>query len=143
MKKISKLITTGLITLTLIIFAGIVGIVIFNNSDKNSLPILEAKITSDNNSGNEIINIYSNGKIKRINSSSGKDFIKPIEVAPQTFDDNTVHITINQRQLKRNKQALSDPIWIKIINYLAKNSQHSIAILNLYKLDDEYYFFLL
>ena len=91
--------------------------------------------------------IYNNGKIRKDSSTKGQ-FVKAIEVDPQIFHDHTdkknnfTYLTLDKAELNRDQRISSNPTFIKIINNLVKQSKHLIVILNLFKLDNEYYAFI-
>lgn len=136
----------------LIIYCAIICVVLvallwLKHVDNSANAILEAKVTSDNDSGTTFATIYDNGKVKKSNSGKSKSFVKAIEVDPQVFKEHTdkkdtIYLTVNEKVLKKNKKVTSDDTWTKLVKLVAKRSKHSIINLNLFKLGDDYYAFL-
>lgn len=129
------------------IFISVVVVLIFKNVNDTSKIILDAKVASDDNHEIAFVNIYDNGKIVKCSSLKNRNFVRPIEVDPQVFEDhtstnNSTYLTVNKKLLNKNKAVSSDPTWIRLIKNLAKRSKHLIAILSLFKLDHEYYIFI-
>lgn len=125
----------------------ITGVLIFKNVTDTSKIILDAKVASDDNHEIAFVNIYDNGKIVKCSSLKNRNFVRPIEVDPQVFEDhtstnNSTYLTVNKKLLNKNKAVSSDPTWIRLIKNLAKRSKYLIAILSLFKLDHEYYIFI-
>ncbi|WP_257965266.1 hypothetical protein [Lactobacillus crispatus] len=104
-------------------------------------------MTSDNGGNFSCLKIYTNKKLRKAPSVKGR-FIKAIEVDPQIFHDhadkknNFTYLTLDKAELNRDQRISSNPTFIKIINNLVKQSKHLIVILNLFKLDNEYYAFI-
>ena len=122
-------------------------LLLLKHVDNSASAILEAKITADDDSGTSFATIYDNGKVEKSRSSQNKKFVKPIEVDPQVFVEHTdkknnIYLTVNEKALRKNKQVSSDENWVKLTKLIAKRSKHAIAILNLFKLGDDYYAFL-
>lgn len=129
------------------IFISVVVVLIFKNVNDTSKIILDAKVASDDNHEIAFVNVYDNGKIVKCSSLKNRNFVRPIEVDPQVFEDhtstnNSTYLTVNKKLLNKNKAISSDPTWIRLIKNLAKRSKHLIAILSLFKLDHEYYIFI-
>ena len=129
------------------IFISVVVVLIFKNVNDTSKIILDAKVASDDNHEIAFVNVYDNGKIVKCSSLKNRNFVRPIEVDPQVFEDhtstnNSTYLTVNKKLLNKNKAVSSDPTWIRLIKNLAKRSKHLIAILSLFKLDHEYYIFI-
>ena len=125
----------------------ITGVLIFKNVNDTSKIILDAKVASDDNHEIAFVNVYDNGKIVKCSSLKNRNFVRPIEVDPQVFEDhtstnNSTYLTVNKKLLNKNKAISSDPTWIRLIKNLAKRSKYLIAILSLFKLDHEYYIFI-
>ena len=140
-KKIATIIS-GLIVILLL-----GTLLLLKHVDNSASAILEAKITADDDSGTSFATIYDNGKVEKSRSSQNKKFVKPIEVDPQVFVEHTdkknnIYLTVNEKALRKNKQVSSDENWVKLTKLIAKRSKHAIAILNLFKLGDDYYAFL-
>ena len=136
------------VIITVFIIIVIMGLVCLHNQySSNSSPILEAKVTSDNGGNFSCLKIYTNKKLRKAPSVKGR-FIKAIEVDPQIFHDHTdkknnfTYLTLDKAELNREQRISSNPTFIKIINNLVKQSKHLIVILNLFKLDNEYYAFI-
>ena len=131
----------------LVVVVLITGVLILKNVNNTSKIILDAKVASDDNHEIAFVNIYDNGKIVKCSSLKNRNFVRPIEVDPQVFEDhtstnNSTYLTVNKKLLNKNKAVSSDPTWIRLIKNLAKRSKHLIAILSLFKLDHEYYIFI-
>ncbi|WP_260319539.1 hypothetical protein [Lactobacillus helveticus] len=131
----------------LVVVVLITGVLIFKNVNNTSKIILDAKVADDNYESIAFVNIYDNGKIVKCSSLKNRNFVRPIEVDPQVFEDhtstnNSTYLTVNKKLLNKNKAVSSDPTWIRLIKNLAKRSKYLIAILSLFKLDHEYYIFI-
>ena len=129
------------------IFISVVVVLIFKNVNDTSKIILDAKVASDDNHEIAFVNVYDNGKIVKCSSLKNRNFVRPIEVDPQVFEDhtstnNSTYLTVNKKLLNKNKAVSSDPTWIRLIKKLARRSKHLIAVLSLFKLDHEYYIFI-
>lgn len=136
------------VIITALILSMIMGLVYLHNQySSNSSPILEAKVTSDNGGNSSFFRMYNDGKIRKAPSTKGQ-FIKAIEVDPQIFHDysdkenNSTYLTLDKAKLNKNQLISSDPTFVRIINNLVKQSKHLIVILNLFKIDHEYYAFI-
>ena len=51
-------------------------------------------------------------------------------------------MTLNKAKLNKDHQISSDPTFVKMISNLVKQSRYLIVILNLFKIDHEYYAFI-
>lgn len=127
----------------------LVGVLAFYKyKSDHSQAILQAEVASDNNSKKSFIKIYSSGKIKKVHPSSDKYMIPAITVNPRIFKDhtdnktNSTYLTINQKLLKQNKDVAADPTLTKIVKEITRESHHLIAILNLFKINGNYYVFI-
>lgn len=116
-------------------------------TSQNKYAILAGKLASDNKDKVSFAKIYNNGKVSTT-TFKDKKFRKAVVVDPNIFIDhvnkknNSVYNTINVKLLKESKGLKSTPVYIDIIKYVAKHSNHSIVILNLFDIEGEYYVFL-
>ncbi|WP_416209738.1 hypothetical protein [Lactobacillus sp. PV037] len=113
---------------------------------QNEYPILEAKTTMNDFTATSFVNIYNNGEVKAA-SFKNKKFEKAVSVDPDIFvdhtnKDNSISNTINIKMLNKNKELNSDSKYIEIINYIARYSNHMIFVLNIFKVNNQYYVFL-
>ena len=136
------------VIITVFIIIVIMGLVCLHNQySSNSSPILEAKVTSDNGDNLSFLRIYNDGKIRKDSSTKGQ-FVKAIEVDSQIYHDhadkenNSTYLTLDKAELNKDQRISSDPTFVKLISNLVKQSKHLIGILNLFKLDNEYYAFI-
>lgn len=128
------------VIITVFIIIVIMGLVCLHNQySSNSSPILEAKVTSDNGDNLSFFKIYNNGKIRKDSSTKGQ-FVKAIEVDSQIYHDHADKE--DKAELNKDQRISSDPTFVKLISNLVKQSKYLIGILNLFKLDNEYYAFI-
>ncbi|TSO26837.1 hypothetical protein [Lactobacillus sp. LL6] len=137
-----------------IIFISILFLIVFVSffvykkltSMQNSSSILQAEISYPDSSKKQYIEILSNGKVKSIHSFTQSDS-DAISVDPWIFEEyvnknKEIYLTLKKYTLKDNKNnKVHDENYYKLVDKIAKDSKHSIGILNLFKVRNKYYAF--
>ncbi|MFR4968581.1 hypothetical protein [Lactobacillus kalixensis] len=135
-----------LIILPVILILILIAVVYKHNMDY-SKEILRAEVATDNNTHNSFIQIYSSGKTKKGASFSDSQSAQAVSVDPNVFRDETdsenktTRISVKKKLLHQNKKLVADSTFVKIVNEVVNESHHLIGVLNLFKLDNDYYAF--